>query len=164
MKGLGSHRDLLGTDLDEVLEGFDRYPVEPSMSAEDETAAAVATVIGDIRVGTDIDKTRRVAARIVPTDAGDAYPRDRYRGRPRRGRILQATVDIEEIDLARRSLELGAKTLTTYREAAAAAKLPRIQREHIKATAMANLVESQRWIREILKRHRYEVPADIDDG
>jgi hypothetical protein len=86
--------------------------------------------------------------------------RRRFVGQTKRGRRSITDLDREDLAEARRELEVGTDGLAAA-DGPALQQLPKIQRDDVKAQALAKLVSAGRWIVEVVKRHGYEVPFEI---
>jgi hypothetical protein len=107
-------------------------------------------------------KAQRIAERIIawensPTNAG----RKRLRG-GKRGRRSIETIDGEDLDDAKRCIDHGIEGLAYFRQLDKEAQMPKVQREDVKAQALAKLVECRRWLREVIERHGYLEPLEAE--
>ncbi len=136
---------LLGTDLDEVLEGFAMFPEERVETAAHPRANATLDVADRRQLDTDA-----FVRKLESSPDGVPRLRNRYHGQPRRGRQTFEQLDEQDHAEAMRCIAEGMRGLAYYRSAKG---VPRAQREDIKREAIAKLRLGQRWLEEIAARN-----------
>lgn len=106
--------------------------------------------LSKLRRGVDsrVDRSERVAARTITHADG----RTRYHGQSRRGQQTHEQLDAQDLGLTREALEAAETGLQLYRGAEVQA-MPRIQREDVRAAAVAQLGRAIRHIEDIQERH-----------
>ncbi len=99
-----------------------------------------------------VDKPAEDRAWRAGTHESDATTK-RYRGRARRGKPPAARTDDEDLRYAVEAIEQSRKALA-YAYSPAVAQLPRIQREAAKRAALAHVGHANRFLDELLERHK----------
>lgn len=115
-------------------------------------------------VDSDVDRpdVGRWVERIEQSPDGVPRARRRFVGSGKRGRKSIESMDSEDLEAALRSLSQGTKGLA-FARSQEVAQLPKVQRDDVKAQALAKLVSAGRWIVEVVKRHGYEIPIMVVD-
>lgn len=120
-------------------------------------------------VNTDVDKAARVAAATrvdVTVEKSGTKRRVRFHGQGKRGRRAGSDIDREDLADCEKALRLGTEGMAYAAQldkADPSVRIPKVQRDDVKAQALARLVEAGRWIAEVVRRHGYEVPVMIVD-
>jgi hypothetical protein len=158
MHPLGRTDYLLGTDLDEVLEGFAVGPEVGAASANDE-ATAGARIGMALDIGRDPNLLSDAFKRTIENSRdGKLRARTRYRGQDRRGVQTFAQLDERDFNEAQQCIGDGMRGLAYYRSAKVQA-LPKAQREGIRAEALGRLRQGRRWLDEIVEGNTTKAKA-----
>lgn len=98
---------------------------------------------------------------IEQSPDGKLRARRRFAGQGKRGRQSGAQLDEQDLADARRCVLEGERGLAYYRTAEVQA-LPRIQRDEVRAEALAKLQRAQRWLADIIDRNSPKSRKAVD--
>jgi hypothetical protein len=136
--------DLLGLELDDVLEGC----VQPIEDVADRLEHVAVPVLAnrEPRAGTLFVK------RLESSPDGRLRPRRRFIGQGKRGRPVASIPDEHDVAEARRCIDAAWNELQQYRQAVAQ-RVPSVRRDELRARAIAEIRRAARWLDDIANRN-----------
>ncbi len=99
-----------------------------------------------------VDPATGFQDRVEQSPDGKLRARRRFVGQGKRGRQSGAQLDNQDLDDAKSCMDHGVYALEYFRTDAVQV-MPKVQREDVKAAAIAKLKQAQRWLGEVIDRN-----------